>query len=71
MSKNKKKFIGVFDFGFGGINILREIVKELPVYNYLYLGDTTRAPYGTRSKEVVYVLPNRQLILGSQIIVSL
>jgi glutamate racemase len=54
MLKNKKKFIGVFDFGFGGINILREIVKELPVYNYLYLGDTTRAPYGTRSKEVVY-----------------
>lgn len=54
MSKNKKKFIGVFDSGFGGINILRGIVKELPAYNYLYLGDTARNPYGTRSKEVVY-----------------
>lgn len=54
MSKSKQKFIGVFDSGFGGINILRGIVKELPAYNYLYLGDTARTPYGTRSKEVVY-----------------
>lgn len=54
MSKNKQKFIGVFDSGFGGINILRGIVKELPAYNYLYLGDTARTPYGTRSKEIVY-----------------
>lgn len=54
MSKNKQKFIGVFDSGFGGIDILRGIVKELPIYNYLYLGDTARAPYGTRSKEVIY-----------------
>ena len=54
MSKNKQKFIGVFDSGFGGINILRGIVKKLPTYNYLYLGDTARTPYGTRSKEVVY-----------------
>ncbi len=54
MTKSKQKFIGVFDSGFGGINILRGIVKELPAYNYLYLGDTARTPYGTRSKEVVY-----------------
>ncbi|MBI5077187.1 glutamate racemase [Candidatus Falkowbacteria bacterium] len=54
MSKHKRKFIGVFDSGFGGINILRGIVKELPAYDYLYLGDTARAPYGTRSPEVVY-----------------
>lgn len=54
MSKSKQKFIGVFDSGFGGINILRGIVKELPAYNYLYLGDTARTPYGTRSKEIVY-----------------
>lgn len=53
MSKNNK-YIGVFDSGFGGINILKGIVKELPSYNYLYLGDTARTPYGTRSKEVVY-----------------
>lgn len=49
-----KKFIGVFDSGFGGLDILRGIVKELPNYNYLYLGDTARAPYGPRSKEIVY-----------------
>lgn len=54
MSKNHRKFIGVFDSGFGGINILQGIVKKLPAYNYLYLGDTARAPYGTRSKEIVY-----------------
>ena len=54
MSKKNKKFIGVFDSGFGGINILRSIVKKLPNYNYLYLGDTARTPYGTRSKEIVY-----------------
>ncbi len=54
MPKNRQKFIGVFDSGFGGINILRGIVKQLPVYDYLYLGDTARTPYGTRSKEIVY-----------------
>lgn len=54
MLKGKQKFIGVFDSGFGGINILRGIVKQLPAYDYLYLGDTARIPYGTRSKEVVY-----------------
>lgn len=50
----KKSYIGVFDSGFGGISVLRGIVKALPQYDYLYVGDTVRAPYGTRSKEVVY-----------------
>jgi glutamate racemase len=50
----KKGAIGVFDSGFGGLDILREIVKKLPEYNYIYLGDTARTPYGTRSQEVVY-----------------
>ena len=54
MSKNRQKFIGVFDSGFGGIDILRGIIKELPMYNYLYLGDTARAPYGARSEEIIY-----------------
>ncbi|MBI3671618.1 glutamate racemase [Candidatus Azambacteria bacterium] len=54
MKNSEKKSIGVFDSGFGGIDILRGIVKELPQYNYIYLGDTARAPYGTRSKEVVF-----------------
>lgn len=49
-----KKYIGVFDSGFGGIDILRGIVKVLPEYNYLYLGDTARTPYGPRSSEVIY-----------------
>lgn len=55
MPKNsRKKAIGVFDSGFGGLNIMREIAKVLPEYNYIYLGDTARTPYGTRSKDVVY-----------------
>jgi glutamate racemase len=46
--------IGVFDSGYGGLTILKELVKELPQYDYLYLGDNARAPYGTRSFETVY-----------------
>lgn len=46
--------IGVFDSGYGGLTILKEIVELLPQYNYVYLGDNARAPYGTRSFEVVY-----------------
>lgn len=46
--------IGVFDSGYGGLTVLKEIVKELPQYDYLYLGDNARAPYGTRSFETVY-----------------
>lgn len=46
--------IGVFDSGYGGLTVLREIVNRLPQYNYLYLGDNARAPYGTRSFDTVY-----------------
>lgn len=46
--------IGVFDSGYGGLTILREIRRQLPQYDYIYLGDNARAPYGTRSFEVVY-----------------
>jgi glutamate racemase len=46
--------IGVFDSGFGGLTVLKEIVKALPEYDYIYLGDNARNPYGTRSYEVVY-----------------
>lgn len=49
-----KKPIGVFDSGFGGLTVLKEIVKQLPAYDYIYLGDNARAPYGTRSFETVY-----------------
>jgi glutamate racemase len=46
--------IGVFDSGFGGLTVLRQFVNKLPQYDYLYLGDNARAPYGTRSSETVY-----------------
>lgn len=46
--------IGVFDSGFGGLSILKEIRRVLPDYSYIYLGDNARAPYGTRSFETVY-----------------
>lgn len=48
--------IGVFDSGYGGLTVLKEIVNELPQYDYLYLGDNARAPYGSRSFEEVYQL---------------
>lgn len=54
MQKNKQGKIGVFDSGYGGLTILKEIRKQLPAYDYLYLGDNARAPYGTRSFDVVY-----------------
>ena len=46
--------IGVFDSGLGGLSILSEIRRVLPQYDYLYLGDNARAPYGTRSFDVIY-----------------
>jgi glutamate racemase len=49
-----KNPIGVFDSGYGGLTVLREIIKKLPIYDYIYLGDNARAPYGNRSFETVY-----------------
>jgi glutamate racemase len=46
--------IGIFDSGYGGLTVLKEIIKKLPHYDYIYLGDNARAPYGTRSFETVY-----------------
>ena len=46
--------IGVFDSGYGGLTVLREIVQTLPQYDYIYLGDNARTPYGTRSFDTVY-----------------
>lgn len=45
--------IGVFDSGYGGLTILSEIRRQLPQYDYIYLGDNARAPYGTRSFDVI------------------
>ena len=49
-----KSPIGVFDSGYGGLTVLKEIRRMLPEYDFLYLGDNARTPYGTRSFEVVY-----------------
>ena len=46
--------IGVFDSGYGGLTVLKEFIQTLPQYDYLYLGDNARAPYGTRNFETVY-----------------
>lgn len=48
------KAIGMFDSGFGGLEILREIIDLLPEYDYLYLGDSARAPYGSRSQDIIH-----------------
>lgn len=46
--------IGVFDSGLGGLTIFKELIKNLPQYNYMYLGDNARVPYGGRSQEIIY-----------------
>lgn len=46
--------IGIFDSGFGGLTVFKEIKKALPQYDYIYLGDSLRAPYGGRSQEMIY-----------------
>jgi glutamate racemase len=53
MQENKGP-IGVFDSGYGGLTILKDIAALLPQYDYLYLGDNARTPYGSRSFETVY-----------------
>lgn len=52
--QSKNRPIGIFDSGYGGLTILRAIKKLLPQYDYIYLGDNARTPYGTRSFDIVY-----------------
>lgn len=54
MKGNQPGPIGVFDSGYGGLTILREFVSQLPEYDYVYLGDNARAPYGNRSFDTVH-----------------
>jgi len=49
-----KKSIGIFDSGYGGLTVFKAIANKLPDYNYIYLGDNARAPYGDHSYETVY-----------------
>ena len=51
---NSPGAIGIFDSGYGGLTILDAIRRELPQYDYIYLGDNARAPYGPRSFDIVY-----------------
>ncbi len=46
--------IGIFDSGYGGLTVFKEIKHQLPQYDYIYFGDNARAPYGNRSFETVY-----------------
>ncbi|MBI5127710.1 glutamate racemase [Candidatus Roizmanbacteria bacterium] len=46
--------IGVFDSGLGGLTIFKSLLENLPEYNYIYLGDNARVPYGNRSQEIIY-----------------
>jgi len=48
------KPIGIFDSGFGGLTVFRSIFEQLPAYDYIYLGDTARAPYGNRSFQTIH-----------------
>ena len=54
MAQKRNQRIGVFDSGLGGLFTLRALVRELPAYDYVYVGDTKRVPYGNRSPEAVY-----------------
>ena len=55
MLKNKpKNIIGVFDSGLGGLTVLKYFLESLPNYNYIYLGDNARLPYGSKSPETIY-----------------
>ena len=54
--------IGVFDSGYGGLTILNAIRQLMPQYDFIYLGDNARAPYGTRSFDVVYEFTRQAVI---------
>lgn len=54
MFEDMKGPIGIFDSGYGGLTVLKEIISLLPQYDYIYLGDNARAPYGIRSFEIIH-----------------
>lgn len=65
--------IGVFDSGYGGLTILKAIRELLPQYDYAYLGDNARAPYGTRSLDIVYQFTRQAVLklfeMGCQLVI--
>jgi glutamate racemase len=66
---DKEKAIGIFDSGIGGLTVLREIIAALPGENTIYLGDTARLPYGTKSPTTIfkYALQNANFLLTKDI----
>ena len=73
MLSNTPGPIGIFDSGYGGLTILHGIRQLLPQYDYLYLGDNARAPYGTRSFDVVYEFTRQAVMrlfeMGCQLVI--
>ncbi len=53
--------IGIFDSGLGGLFVTKEIIKKMPNYDYIYLGDTANLPYGTRSQKQIYELTKKSV----------
>jgi glutamate racemase len=68
-SDNRARAIGVFDSGIGGLTVLKELVDALPAEDFIYLGDTARLPYGTKSNEVIirYSRENTEFLLAKGI----
>ena len=68
-SDNRARAIGVFDSGIGGLTVLKELVAALPTEDFIYLGDTARLPYGTKSNEVIirYSRENTEFLLAKGI----
>jgi glutamate racemase len=66
---NKESAIGVFDSGIGGLTVLQKIIEKLPKENTVYLGDTARAPYGTKSVETVlrYSFENTEFLVQKNV----
>ena len=62
---NRDDAIGVFDSGIGGLTVLQKLIEILPTENTIYLGDTARAPYGTKSVETVvrYSFENTEFLI--------
>jgi len=69
VSDNRARAIGVFDSGIGGLTVLKELVAALPAEDFIYLGDTARLPYGTKSNEVIirYSRENTEFLLAKGI----
>ena len=66
---NRARPIGVFDSGIGGLTVLRALTEALPAEDFIYLGDTARLPYGTKSNEVIlrYSCENSEFLLAKGI----